>query len=120
MSCGARKQVFRISHQVQHKPTCSLGEKARSLKFRIYAEKGQHYLCSINKGADQLFCTADLRLFFCIAKNLVTRLILSHWTLILITFGSVSMDSFGISYCCLLGALVLLMFFLAKINLLLL
>ena len=39
---------------------------ARGLKFRIEKVKGLYYLCSENKGADQLFDyrTADLRLFF--------------------------------------------------------
>ena len=29
----------------------------RGLKFRIYEEEGLYYLCSENKGADQLICT---------------------------------------------------------------
>ena len=41
-------------------------KQARSLKFQIYEEQRLHYLCSENKGADQLctYCTADLRLLF--------------------------------------------------------
>ena len=36
------------------------------LKFRSKDEEGLYYLCSENKGADQLrvYCAADLRLFF--------------------------------------------------------
>ena len=39
---------------------------ARGLKFRIYEVYGLHYLCSENKGADQLrgYREADLRLCF--------------------------------------------------------
>ena len=39
---------------------------ARCLNFCIQVEKELYYLCSENKGADQLCsnCTADLRLFF--------------------------------------------------------
>ena len=41
------------------------------LKFRIYKVEGLHYLCSKNKGADQLrgYRTADLRLCFPYAKS---------------------------------------------------
>ena len=48
-------------------------KRARSLKFHIYEEEELYYLSSENKGADQLhsFCEADLRLCFCIGKNLV-------------------------------------------------
>ena len=44
---------------------------ARGLKFRIYEEEGLYYLCSENKGADQLrsYCAADLRLCFFICKK---------------------------------------------------
>ena len=48
-------------------------KKARSLKFRIEGEEGLYYMCSENKGADQLrsYCEADLRLCFRIGKNQV-------------------------------------------------
>ena len=41
---------------------------ARCLKFRISEAEGLYYLCSKNKGADQLrvYHAADLRLCFCI------------------------------------------------------
>ena len=43
---------------------------ARDLKFRIKEVEGLYYLCSENKGADQLRGTeADLRLCFRIFKN---------------------------------------------------
>ena len=44
---------------------------ARGLKFRIYEEEGLYYLCSENKGADQLrgYGEADLRLCFRICKK---------------------------------------------------
>ena len=57
-----RKPVF---DQVRHKP----GEKvARGLKFRFEKVMGLYYLCSENKGTEQLcdYRTADLRLWFCI------------------------------------------------------
>ena len=46
---------------------------ARDLKFRIKEVGELYYLCSENKGADQLcgYSTADLRLYFCICKKLV-------------------------------------------------
>ena len=44
---------------------------ARGLKFRIQEEEGLYYLCSENKGADQLrgYREADLRLCFRICKK---------------------------------------------------
>ena len=44
---------------------------ARSWKFRIKEVEGLYYLCSENKGADQLrgYREADLRLCFCICEN---------------------------------------------------
>ena len=46
---------------------------ARGLKFRISEVEGLYYLCSKNKGADQLrgYHAADLRLSFCICKKQV-------------------------------------------------
>ena len=46
---------------------------SRGLKFRILEVKGLYYLCSENKGADQLrsYCAADLHLCFCIFKKQV-------------------------------------------------
>ena len=44
---------------------------ARGLKFRIYEVEGLYFLCSENKGADQLcgYREADLRLCFRICKK---------------------------------------------------
>ena len=44
---------------------------ARDWKFRILEVEGLYYLCSENKGADQLrdYCEADLRLCFRICKK---------------------------------------------------
>ena len=52
-------------------PAVKPQKMVRSLKFPIYEVEGLYYLCSENKGADQLcgYCTADLRLCFCICKN---------------------------------------------------
>ena len=46
---------------------------ARGLKFHIYKVEALYYLCSENKGTDQLrgHCEADLRLCFRICKTLV-------------------------------------------------
>ena len=46
---------------------------ARDLKFRIKKVEGLYYLCSENKGADQLsgYSEADLHLCFRIFKTLV-------------------------------------------------
>ena len=46
---------------------------ARGLKFGIYEIEGLYYLCSENKGTDQLrgYREADLRLCFRICKNSV-------------------------------------------------
>ena len=40
-----------------------LQELVRRLKFRIKEEEGLYYLCSENKGADQLLCFRLCRLF---------------------------------------------------------
>ena len=50
-----------------------LQKMARGLKFRIQEVEGLYYLCSENKGADQLcgYREADLRLCFRICKTLV-------------------------------------------------
>ena len=55
---------------------------ARGMKFLVYEVEELYYLCSKNKGADQLcgYPEADLRLCFRIFKKpvfLITRLILS-------------------------------------------
>ena len=46
-------------------------KQARLLKFGLHIEEELHYLCSENKGADQLrsYCEADLPLCFHIGQN---------------------------------------------------
>ena len=48
-------------------------KRARSLKFRTSVEEELYYLCSENKGADQLrsYCEADLLLCFRLCRLLV-------------------------------------------------
>ena len=64
-----RKPVFSVFDLVPHKP----GLTARGLKFWIKEEDVLYYPCSENKSADQLrgHREADVRLCFCICKNLV-------------------------------------------------
>ena len=52
---------------------------ATGLKFGIKEEEGLYYLCIENNGAVHLcgYHTADLRLWFCISKIQVSRLIYS-------------------------------------------
>ena len=85
MSHDARKRGFGIFNQVKHKPDCA----ARSLKFWTKEEELLHYLCSENKGADQLcsYCTADLRLCFRMGKNHDTALIIKCIMTEIICFG---------------------------------
>ena len=55
----------------RHKPGCISAEDSRRLKFWSYEVEGLYYLCSENKGADQLrnYCAADLSLCFRICKK---------------------------------------------------
>ena len=64
MSLVVRNPVFGVSDQAPHKPGCTTTQDG--LKFRIYEVEGLYYLCSENKGADQLcgYREADLRLCF--------------------------------------------------------
>ena len=65
------KPVFGVSDQVRHKQAAvQLQKMARGLKFRIQKVEGLCYLCSENKGDDQLRGNreADLRLCFRICK----------------------------------------------------
>ena len=55
-----------------YKPGCiSTEDGLRGLKFRIKEVEGLYYLCSKNRGDDQLhgYRTADLRLCFRICKK---------------------------------------------------
>ena len=66
-----RKLVFGVSNQSYTNRTGQPQKMARGLKFRIYIVEGLYYLCSENKGADQLpgYREADLRLCFRICKK---------------------------------------------------
>ena len=60
-----------VSKQVQHKSGCATIEDGLSLQILDY-DRRETILCSKNKEADQLhsYCTADLRLCFCVCKKL--------------------------------------------------
>ena len=66
-----RKPVIWVSHQVRHKWAVQPQKMARGLKFQIHEVEGFHFLCSENKGADQLrrYGAADLQLCFRICKK---------------------------------------------------
>ena len=61
-----RKPVFGVSDQERKKRAVQPQKMARGLKFRIQKVEGSYYLCSENKGADQLrgYREAGLRLCF--------------------------------------------------------
>ena len=66
-----RKPVFGIPTRSDTNRAVQLQKMARGLKFRIYEVEGLYYLCSENKGANQLcgYLEADLRLCFRICKK---------------------------------------------------
>ena len=68
-----RKQTFWFPTWSDTNQIVQLQKMARGLKFLIYKVEGLYYLCSENKGADQLrgYREADLRLCFRICKMLV-------------------------------------------------
>ena len=68
-----RKQTFWFPTWSDINQAVQLQKMARGLKFRIKKVEGLDYLCSENKGADQLrgYREADLRLCFRISKMLV-------------------------------------------------
>ena len=71
MSRFMRKLTFWFSTWSDTNQAVQLQKIARGLKFWIKKVEGLYYLCSENKGADQLHndCAADLRLSFCICKT---------------------------------------------------
>ena len=73
MSRVMRKPVFGVSPRSDTNRAVLPQDMARGLQFRIKEVEGFHYLCSENKGADQLHsnCPADLRLCFHICKKQV-------------------------------------------------
>ena len=54
MSCVMRKPTFWFPIWSDINQAVQPQKMARGLKFRIKKEEGSHYLCSENKGADQL------------------------------------------------------------------
>ena len=68
-----RKPTFWFPTRSDTNKAVQLQKMVRGLKFRIWKVEGLNYLCSENKGADQLhgFREADLRLCFRICKMLV-------------------------------------------------
>ena len=68
-----RKPTFWFPTWSDTNQAVQLQKMAKGLKFWIEKEEGLYYLCSKNKGADQLrgYREADLRLCFCICKMLV-------------------------------------------------
>ena len=73
MSCVMRKPTSWFPTRSDTNQAVQLQKMAIGLKFRIQKIEGLYYLCSENKGADQL-CghrDADLRLCFRICKKLV-------------------------------------------------
>ena len=68
-----RKPTFWFSTCSDTNQAVQLQKMARGLKFRILIGEGLYYLCSENKGADQLhgYSEADLCLCFRICKMLV-------------------------------------------------
>ena len=72
MSRDVRKPVFGgILTRSDTNRAVQPHKMARGLKFCIYETERLYYLCSENKGADQLggYCEADLRLCFGICKK---------------------------------------------------
>ena len=68
-----RKPTFWFPTRSDTNQAVQLQKMARGLKFRILKVEGLYYLCSENKGADQLhgYREANLRLCFRICKMLV-------------------------------------------------
>ena len=74
-----RKPTFWIPTWSDTNQATQLQKMARGLKFRIKKIEGLYYLCSENKGTDQLCCyrEADLRLGFLMTR-LMYFILLSH------------------------------------------
>ena len=72
MSHVVRKPTFWFPTWSDTNQAVQPQKMARSLKFRILKEEGLYYLCSENKGTDQLrgYREADLRLCFRICNML--------------------------------------------------
>ena len=74
--CVIRKLTFWFLNWSDTNQAVQLQKMTRGLKFRIWKVEGSYYLCSENKGVDQLrgYREADLRLCFRIRKTLVFSL----------------------------------------------
>ena len=68
-----RKLSFWFPNWSDTNQAVQLQKMTRGFKFRVKIEEGLHYLCSENKGTDQLcgYCEADMRFCFCICKTFV-------------------------------------------------
>ena len=68
-----RKSMFWFPTWSDTNRAVKLKKMARGLKYQILKIEGSYYLCSENKGTDQLrgYREADLRLCFRICKMLV-------------------------------------------------
>ena len=66
MSLVVRKTVFGVPTRSHTNRAVQPQKMVGDLKFRVYEVEGLHYMCSENKGADQLcdYRTADVRLCF--------------------------------------------------------
>ena len=63
-----RKPVFGVSDHVRHKPGCTTTQDGKKLEISYLGSRGIiYYLCSVNKGADQLSGTAKLICVFVFA-----------------------------------------------------
>ena len=62
-----------LGYQVQQKLACTVTEAGQKPEISEIRRKGLYYLCSENKGADQLCsdCTVDVRLCYGICRFLV-------------------------------------------------
>ena len=69
-----RKPTFWFSTRTETNRAVQSQKMDRGLTFRFKKVEGLYYLCSENKGADQLrgYREADLRLCFCICRMLVS------------------------------------------------
>ena len=83
----ARKLVFRVSFQVQHKPVGTVTEDG--LKFQLQKIDGLYHRCSKNKDADQLcVCpAADLYLHFFVYKNIFFLMIIEFCRFVFLDEG---------------------------------
>ena len=71
MSPDAKKRVLEFPTRCETNPPVQSKKMAKGWKLQIHKVEELYYLCSENKGADQLcsYCTADMRLCFRIWEN---------------------------------------------------